>query len=148
MNDNIPDLKIEMMNDGQGDGLILLEQDSGGNIDRVAIHPIQLRYMAEKMGLVESSDPTTQKTIATLTRRLHLLRERIDHLANWLANHSDTQHADLSYEQTYSTATADIADEFCAELMGVQACTETPKPTPEPPNLATGANPRQLSIDA
>ena len=64
MNDNIPDLKIELMEDGQGDGLILLEQDSGGNIDRVAIHPIHLRYMAEKCGLIETSDPLAQKTIA------------------------------------------------------------------------------------
>ena len=60
MNDNIPDLKIEMMDDGHGDGLILLEQESGGNIDRGAIHPIQLRYMAEKNGAagIERTDRT------------------------------------------------------------------------------------------
>ena len=74
MNDSFPELKIEHLTDGMGDGLILLEQNSSGNIDRVAIHPVQLRYMAEKMGLVESSDPQAQKTIATLTRRLHVLR--------------------------------------------------------------------------
>lgn len=116
MNDNIPELKIECMADGIGAGLILLEQDSGGNLDRVAIHPIHLRYMAEKFGLVESSDPQAHKTIAMLTRRLHLLRDRMDHLVYWLANHSDNEHADLSYETTYARATADIATEFCAEL--------------------------------
>lgn len=89
MNDSIPDLKIEMMDDGQGDGLILLEQDSGGNIDRVAIHPIHLRYMPEKMGLLESSDPTAQKTIATLQRRMLVLYERIEHLSDWLHKLSD-----------------------------------------------------------
>ena len=114
--DNIPELSIELMDDKQG-SLILLEQDSGGNLDRVAIHPMQLRYMAEKFGVIETSDPLAHKTIATLTRRLHLLRDRIDFLANYLANHSDSKHADLSYEQTYASATADIADEFCAELV-------------------------------
>jgi hypothetical protein len=118
MNDSIPDLKIELVNDGIGDGLILLEQDSCGNVDRVAIHPLHLRYMAEKLGLVETSDPQAQKTIAMLTRRLHVLRKRIDHLANWLVTHSDSKHADLSYEQDYAIATADIADEFCIELDG------------------------------
>lgn len=68
MNESIPDLKIELMDDSEG-SLILLEQDSGGNIDRVAIHQIHLRYMAEKFGLVESTDPTAQKTIATMQRR-------------------------------------------------------------------------------
>lgn len=116
MNDSIPDLKIELMDDGIGDGLILLEQESCGNVDRVSIHPIHLRYMAEKCGLVATSDPMAQRTIATLARRLILLRDRIDHLGDWLANNSDHRHADLTYECTYATATADIAAEFCAEL--------------------------------
>ena len=148
MTNIITDLKIELMDDNIGDGLILLEQDNGGNVDRVAIHPLHLRFMAEKWGLVETSDPKANKTITTLTRRLNVLRARIDHLAHWLANHSDSKHADLSYEQTYATATADIADEFCAELVGVQASTAAPKQAPEPVNSATGADPRQLSIDA
>jgi hypothetical protein len=113
--ENIPDLTMELMNGTTG-GLILLEQDSGGNTDRVAIHPIHLRYMAEKFGLIQTSDPTAQKTISMLERRLLLLRERIDSLADWLVNHSDHKHADLSYELTYAIATADIAAEYCAEL--------------------------------
>lgn len=115
LNDNFPDLKIELMTDEQG-SLIILEQDSCGNVDRVAIHPIHIRHMAEKMGLIETSDPTAHKTIATLTRRLLALNDRIVHIAYWLTNHSDSKHADLSYEQNYATATADIAAEFCAEL--------------------------------
>jgi hypothetical protein len=116
MNDNIPELKIEYMKDGMGDGLILLEQDCGGNIDRVGIHPIHLRYMAEKMGLAPTSDPQAHKTIAMLTRRLLVLRDRICDLTICLAEHSDHEHADLSYELTFSTATAEIANEFCADL--------------------------------
>jgi hypothetical protein len=116
IDDSIPDLKIEHMQDGIGDGLILLEQDNCGNIDRVAIHPLHLRFMAEQMGLVESSAPQAQKTIATLKRRLLMLRDRIDHLTDWLLTKSDYKHADLSYEQTYATATSDIAGEFCTEI--------------------------------
>ena len=116
MNDNIPELKIEMMDDGQGDGMILLEQDSCGNIDRVAIHPIHLRYMAEKMGLVESSDPTAAKTIATLQRRMVALRDRIESLADWMARYSDHKHADLSHETTLLHAMADLAREWCHDF--------------------------------
>lgn len=43
----------------------------------VAIHPLHLRHMAEKMGLVESSDPQAAKTIATLQRRMVALASRI-----------------------------------------------------------------------
>ena len=116
MNDNIPELKIEMTDDGQGDGLIFLEQDSCGNIDCVAIHPIHLRYMAEKMGLVESSDPTAAKTIATLQRRMLALRDRIESLADWMARYSDHKHADLSHETTLLHAMADLAREWCHDF--------------------------------
>ena len=81
----------------------------------VLIHPWQLRAVCEQFGII-ASDPQAAKTIAMLTRRLHLLRDRIDYLADWLVNHSDHKHADLSYELTYARATADIAAEFCAEL--------------------------------
>ena len=127
LNDNIPELKIEFMADGMGDGLILLEQDSCGNVDRVVIHPVHLRYMAEKMGLIETTDPTAQKTIATLTRRLHLLNFRIQHLDNWLRTLSDTDHADLTYEIGFSGGTADMASEFCADFESVELDANTPK---------------------
>lgn len=117
MNDDIPNLKIERMDDGLGDGLILLEQrDNSGNVSSIAIHPIHLRHMAEKFGLVETSDPQARKTIGALARRLRLLRDRIDHLGDYLTNYSDHAHANLDYEMTYITATAALADEFCADL--------------------------------
>jgi hypothetical protein len=128
MNDGIPDLKIEQMDDGVGDGLILLEQDNGGNVDRVAIHPLHLRYMAEKMGLVKSSDPQAQKSIATLQRRMLLLRDRIEHLRHWLCNLSDSEHADLTYEQSHIGGTADMADEFCADFADKELSGGAPAP--------------------
>jgi hypothetical protein len=110
--DYIDNLSIETSDDG----CICLEQDSGGNGSRVYIHLIHLRYLAEKAGLTAQGDQEAQKAIATLTRRLLVLNGRIGHLADWLANHSDHKHADLSYELTYASATADIAAEFCADM--------------------------------
>lgn len=138
MDSHIPELKIEHLDAEGPDALILLEQDSGGNIDRVAIHPLHLRHMAEQLGLIAAIDPQAHRTIATLKRRLFVLRERIDHLAQFLALHSDHEHADLSYEQTYARATAEIADEFCEELLDLkQAEPVQAKPEPTAPVQAS-----------
>lgn len=102
---------------------INLEQESGcGEVSLLTLHRWQLAPLAELMGIVKAMpDGKSQKTITTLTRRLNLLRDRIDFLADYLANHSDSKHADLSYEQTYARASADIAAEYCAELGTVAA---------------------------
>ena len=102
---------------------IQLEQDAGcGEVNRITLHRTQVALLAEQMGVVRAPlDAEAAQTIATMTRRLNVLRDRIDHMAHWLANHSDSRHADLSYEQTYATATADIANEFCHDLPTVLA---------------------------
>lgn len=111
--ERFPNLEIERA----GDGLILLKQNDGdGNIDHIELHPLHVRHLAQTCGLVDPGDPQAARTIATLTRRLHTLRERVGHLAYWLNNLSDSDHADMSYEQTYATATADMADEFCRDF--------------------------------
>jgi hypothetical protein len=113
MNETIPDLMIATTTDG----LIELEQQNGlDDPDRIQIHPLHVRLMAERLGLVPVSDVNAARTVATMVRRLQVLHARIDNLAEWLAVHSDHEHADLSYEMTYARATADIADEFCADL--------------------------------
>ena len=123
----IPHLTIEVL----PGGLIRLENESMGDSYTVDVHPVHIRLMAEKMGLLQTSNPLAAKTIATLQRRLVALRDRISHLGEYLALHSDSQHADLSYEQTYATASADIADEFCADFENPQSFEQ---PTSAPPN--------------
>ena len=111
------ELTAEWVDDNRGKAILLTQPaDNYDDPGTVLVHPWQLRAVCEQFGIT-ASDPQTARTIATLTRRLHLLRERIDFMADWLANHSDSKHADLSYEQTYARATADIAEEFCAELV-------------------------------
>ena len=143
------ELNAETFTDDNGPVIFLTQpKDYCNEPDKICLHPWQLWAVCEKFGIFESSDPQAQKTIATLTRRLLLLRERVDHMAYWLANHSDTQHADLGYEQTYATATADIAGEFCAELEGVQPCTELQEQASKPVKTLAGTDTRQMSIDA
>ena len=108
----IPALNIQ----SHATGSLLLTQNNGVNNSSVIIHHAHIRYMAEKLGLVQSTDAQNSETIATLTRRMLVLRDRIDRLHNYLVNHSDHRHADLSYEVTYATATVDIAEEFCEGL--------------------------------
>lgn len=116
MEDDIPALTIERSEDANGEGLIRLTQYDNGEVGCVVMHPLHLRYMAEKFGLVESNDPAAVRTIAQQARRIRLLADRIEHLNNWLHEHSDTRHADLTYEQTFSQASSEIAKEFLADL--------------------------------
>ena len=115
MKDRFEELTIETAERENGQ-CIILSQSNGGHCETVAIHPMHLRYMAEKFGLIQTSDLQASKTIATLKRRLKALHERIEFMQSYLAHHSDHKHADLSYEMTYASATLDIADEFCADL--------------------------------
>lgn len=155
MHDSIPALKIEYMDDGIGEGLIILEQDDNcGTVHSLCIHPIHLRYMAEKMGFIETNDPQACKTIAMLTRRLLALRDRIAHLDDWLANCSDTRHASLDYEKSYAEATADIAREFCADLVAttspiagpVDVAPTTPEPATQSKEAPADADPQASLI--
>lgn len=108
MHDNIPELRIEPMDEGSP--LLLLEQDGGGNVDRIAIHPVHVRYLAERMGLASSGDLDSDRTIARLSRQMQALSARI----NCLAARLDT--GEPTFEQAYARATADLAQEFCTEL--------------------------------
>ena len=147
IHDQIPNLNIERMDDGIGDGLIILEQDDNcGTVHSLAIHPIHLRYMAEKMGLVETNDPQACKTIARLSRQLLTLNERIQHLDKCLGN---CLHDHLDYEQSYAEATSDIAREFCADLVDMPSPMAQPvkvAPTAPAPAPATQGKKAQASV--
>ena len=107
------EFKAEMFSDDRGP-LITLTQAVDGYCEpmEVTMHPWQLRTVLEQFDVI-AADNDAAKMIATLERRLLLLRDRIGFLQNYLATRSDHKHADPSFEITYATATADIADEFC-----------------------------------
>ena len=85
----------------------------------VDLHPIHLRLIAERLGLVAAmSDSEAQalRAVDKLTRRLNLLHERIAKMDSWLWEHSDFDEADINVEIWFSRATLDLSAEFQAEI--------------------------------
>lgn len=114
-------LSAEAVNDEHGKAIMLTQQEDGYNEpNTVLVHPWQLRAVCEQFGII-ASDPQAAKTIATLQRRMKGLHERIEALADWMAQHSDHEHADLSYETTQLHSLLDLAGEWCADFDSEQA---------------------------
>jgi hypothetical protein len=126
------ELIAEWVDDKHGNAIMLTQP--ADNYDEpacVLIHPWQLRATCEHFGII-AADPQAAKTIATLKRRMLALRQRVETLHDWLCNHSDHKHADLTYEVTYATATLDLADEYCADF------DDTEQPDEKPPQNPAG----------
>lgn len=139
--------------DAHGPAIMLEQQEGIEDTQAIVIHPWQLRAACEHLGII-AADPQAERTIATLQRRVITLASRIDFLADYLASHSDSRNADLSFEQTYARATADIAAEFIADIDEPNALstlpaakTTTPAKT-APLQKLHGSDGGQLSIDA
>lgn len=112
-------LTAEAVNDEHGKAIMLTQQDGIEEPHSVLVHPWQLRAVCEQFGIL-TSDLQTAKTITTLQRRMKGLHERIEGLADWMAQYSDHRHADLSYETTQLHALQDLAREWCADFDGEQ----------------------------
>jgi hypothetical protein len=130
--DNIPGLKIET-ND---DGTLTLEQDWLGNVDRVAIHPVHVRHLAERLGMVREVSASDAELLRTerghvtslrqendrLKRNMLRLREHALTLQRDFAEHADWKHADLAPEMNainavvslFDMAVDDFADDYDA----------------------------------
>lgn len=109
-------LKAEWVNDEHGPAVVLTQNEDGyDDPETVLVHPWQLRAVCEHFGLI-ARDQQAAKTIATLQRRLLNLSDRVASLADWMAEHSDHEHADLSHEMTQIRALADLAGEWCADF--------------------------------
>lgn len=88
-------LSAEAVNDEHGRAILLTQQDGIDEPHSVLVHPFQLRAVCEQFGII-ASDPQAAKSIATLQRRIRGLHERIEALADWMTQHSDKRHADLT----------------------------------------------------
>ena len=113
-------LTAEAVNDQHGRAILLTQQDGIDEPQSVLVHPFQLRAVCEQFGII-ASDLQAAKAIATLQRRMKALHERIEALADWMAQHSDHRHADLSHETTQLHALLDLAGEGCADFDSEQA---------------------------
>lgn len=78
MKEYMPDLSVEI----QPDGTICLEQSSGvGETVRVDLHPVQLRFLCERAGLLKPQPIDLAECLtAGHVRRLRKLSERINEL--------------------------------------------------------------------
>lgn len=132
MNDNLlfHQVSAEPVNDKHGPAIMLSQREDGYNEpDTVMLHPWQLRAICEHFGII-ASDQQAARTIATLQRRMLVLRDRIYQLDDWITHHSDHRHADLSHEMASIGALADFAREWCADFEGMQE--PIGKPSAEP----------------
>lgn len=116
----IPGLKIE----ANGDGTVTLEQEWSGNVDRVAIHTVHVRYLAEKLGMVREVSVSDAELLRTERGHVAALRQENDRLKrNMLRLHAhalalqadfrenaDFAHADLSHELSNINALVDLFD--------------------------------------
>ena len=118
------ELTAEWVSDKQGRAIMLTQPaDNYDDPGTVLVNPWQLRAVCEQFGII-ASDPQAAKTIATLQRRMMGLRDRINGLSEWMAEHSDHKHADLTYETTQLQALQDLAREWCHDFDDGQVQTE------------------------
>jgi len=109
--DTFPNLNIEF----DPSGLVMLEQDdSSGNIDRVALHPAHVEHIAGRLGLIRHGTANAMSQVATLRRRMQTLKDRIDRLDDMLSLCGE--HENLESEKDFSFASWEIAVEFCADF--------------------------------
>lgn len=108
-------LKAEPLADDDGEMIRLEQQEGIDDAQVIVVHPWQLRAACVQLGVLHA-DPESERTAARLKRRIRALVERIEHLNDYLHEHSDSEHANLTYEQTYSQATADLAAEFITDF--------------------------------
>jgi hypothetical protein len=114
---DLPALKIEALADGN---LMLSHDDGYGNGDDcVLVHPLHLRFMAEKLGLMRNMSATEAdalRMVDKLARRLGMLHERISQVHEWMWQNKSFDQCDINIEAWYIDATLDLSAEFQAEI--------------------------------
>src|SRR5690606_6587298 len=111
--EHIPDLRIETVRDGGVEILCLEQVDGSGQSETVALHPIHVHYLAERLGIVDPAHRGAIEEVRALRRRLLILRDRIDELDDMLIKSGLEKHEDISALVEHSLATFLIAGEFC-----------------------------------
>lgn len=132
------EVTAELVTDEHGTAVILTQPDQGTDDPcTVLMHPLQLRHFAERYAGMESADWMTTRPVKTLTNRLRTLAFHIDSLYDYIKNHSDHKHADLSFELAKAVALTEMADAFCSDLPDEnEPSNDMSEPEPEPSNIA------------
>ena len=157
-NDQMPHLNIEALSNG----LIRLENESMGDSYTVDIHPVQLRYIAEKAGLlgeVTATDSDMLRTergrIAEMNRDLDrykrtllAMRGRAAQLHDNIYSNSQKGHEDLGIEVAQSAALADMIELVCTEFEDEYTASPATAAPLQPlhPSGEPQKDPRQLAL--
>lgn len=110
-------VKAEWVEDANGPAVLLTQDDGGlgGEPHAVLLHPWQVHSLCTQFGIGADSEDG-EREIAALRRRMVVLRDRIDSLLTYMRDHSETRHADLSFELVNLVALSDLAEEWCADF--------------------------------
>ena len=124
--DTLPQLNIEVMENG----CIRLENQDGGDSYVVDIHPVHLRHIAEKMGLIAEMSATDAELLRTergrvadlkrdmdrYKRALLGIRERSEQLYDNIRRRSQEHDTDLGIEVAQAAALSDFSEHICVEF--------------------------------
>ena len=124
--DAIPHLNIEVLENG----CIRLENESMGDSYTVDLHPVLLRHIAEKMGLVPEMSATSAELLRTergrvaelerdmgrYKRALLSIRERSEQLYDNIFSKSQHCHEEMGVEVAQAAALSDFAEHICVEF--------------------------------
>ena len=125
-NDTLPHLNIEVLENG----CIRLENESMGDSYLVDLHPIHLRYIAEKMGLIAETSATDaellrtergqvadlKRTLDRYKRALLAIRERSEQLYDNIYRRSQEDDMDVGIEIAQAAALSDFSEHICVEF--------------------------------
>src|SRR5438067_2170846 len=82
----------------------------------VSMHPVQVRLVAERIGILSAIDPDSKRTIARLSRQLRILGDRIDRLHDNMLSVAERGHECVDEELAFAEASYELATEFLAQL--------------------------------
>lgn len=111
--DEIPSLDIKTLDNGN----LRLEDTGFSEGAIVDLHPIQVRLLAERVGLISPAPDGKVRTLAEQARDLDRLkrnmlrvREHALQLQHGFANHADWKHADLTHDMGQINTLVDLLD--------------------------------------
>lgn len=134
------EFKAQWVDDEHGPAVMLTQTDDGYcEPQTVLVHPWQLRAACEHFGILPSGDAPARRSLATSSRRLLTLNERIQDLRDYVARHSDHAHADLHVEMVMLNALGDLAQEWATEAEELAATSGGHEEAREGPKTGAGA---------
>ncbi|MFN7121893.1 MAG: hypothetical protein ACK4NM_07660 [Hydrogenophaga sp.] len=131
MKESIPHLEIELLPNGN----LRLENESMGDSYVVDVHPMHLRLMAERLGLVREMSQTDAQLLKQERERADKLRAELDRLVQWLTivearadqlhdnlmGVSQNDHDEVNIEIAQSAALADIVEQVLIDAKAALA---------------------------